>query len=761
GSSAESTVTRQPCKSRLRNHSNRLSGVFLRGPSSSSGSMDPSELSNHVTAPGVLKIFGSEICRGAHYKSVLATTQSSAKELVKEALERYGLSKEEAGSYVLCDAIGSICENQWKTEACRVVGDNEKPLLLQSLWKPREGLARRFEIQKRSSVEERALQEKDTVTAGINAQARKLQKSRSRVTSTLMERSSGRGALWRSKSSTDMLDSQTHQSPTHQNPRHQSQTSLSLFSSLQDFLIYLLASPNVTVGRISDPNQEPKVDIVLSADDILMTHCSFHRHQNGCPITLSPCPIAVVTRNGEQLSAEVTLGSGDVIGIGHRYLFMFKDPDFFTAEPWLLTHMPTSPDELILCSTCISTFPCPPPCLKTPHGHDLTICFPTHSLDTVTKEIVTMGLHGTDSTDKPLMTLAFLISTCIQYCATSLRASQLRRLLLLTASHLQSHVWVSRGNGSKEDLGIDKKILDTEESNPLDPEAVISGLRPLVVWMSNSLELMHFIQFQLPELLEWRSRKEQGHIYLSCVRSAMEETIAVLEQVVMLAFQQCVYYITKVLYPLLPDVLDCNPFRRSPDTPDPTDGSPVLGSPPLRAPEEVQKVVEVLNQTWRLLQTCQLHPEISAQLVGYLFYFINASLFNSLMERGSEEGFYQWSRGVHLRASLDLILDWAQERGLGELALEQTIKLSGALNLLATPRKTLLKTCWSSLRSLYPSLHPAQLHHLLSLYRPLSHPRSTWSPSAPDQDAALDTGKRHTTLTTLPLLYLARTRAQT
>ncbi|KAJ0016260.1 hypothetical protein NQD34_014550, partial [Periophthalmus magnuspinnatus] len=856
GSSAESTVTRQPCKSRLRNHSNRLSGVFLRGPSSSSGSMasniktslsittrkastistctiaeDPSELSNHVTAPGVLKIFGSEICRGAHYKSVLATTQSSAKELVKEALERYGLSKEEAGSYVLCDAIGSICENQWKTEACRVVGDNEKPLLLQSLWKPREGLARRFEIQKRSSVEERALQEKDTVTAGINAQARKLQKSRSRVTSTLMERSSGRGALWRSKSSTDMLDSQTHQSPTHQNPRHQSQTSLQIYelpttgeehshseagdsagrtealcepgargergavewereetessgdsstqysihppqdcpyllllrghSHAQDFLIYLLASPNVTVGRISDPNQEPKVDIVLSADDILMTHCSFHRHQNGCPITLSPCPIAVVTRNGEQLSAEVTLGSGDVIGIGHRYLFMFKDPaipshpvsqlDFFTAEPWLLTHMPTSPDELILCSTCISTFPCPPPCLKTPHGHDLTICFPTHSLDTVTKEIVTMGLHGTDSTDKPLMTLAFLISTCIQYCATSLRASQLRRLLLLTASHLQSHVWVSRGNGSKEDLGIDKKILDTEESNPLDPEAVISGLRPLVVWMSNSLELMHFIQFQLPELLEWRSRKEQGHaestqhnlvlqIYLSCVRSAMEETIAVLEQVVMLAFQQCVYYITKVLYPLLPDVLDCNPFRRSPDTPDPTDGSPVLGSPPLRAPEEVQKVVEVLNQTWRLLQTCQLHPEISAQLVGYLFYFINASLFNSLMERGSEEGFYQWSRGVHLRASLDLILDWAQERGLGELALEQTIKLSGALNLLATPRKTLLKTCWSSLRSLYPSLHPAQLHHLLSLYRPLSHPRSTWSPSAPDQDAALDTG---------------------
>lgn len=49
---------------------------------------DPSELSNHVTAPGILKIFGNEICEGAHYKSVLATTDSSARELVKEALER-------------------------------------------------------------------------------------------------------------------------------------------------------------------------------------------------------------------------------------------------------------------------------------------------------------------------------------------------------------------------------------------------------------------------------------------------------------------------------------------------------------------------------------------------------------------------------------------------------------------------------------------------------------------------------------------------
>lgn len=57
--------------------------------------------------------------------------------------------------------------------------------------------------------------------------------------------------------------------------------------------------------------------------------------------------------------------------------------------------------------------------------------------------------------------------------------------------------------------------LDGEGSNPEDLQAltlheVVSGLRPLVVWMSNSLELLQFIQFQLPLILECRVRKEQG-----------------------------------------------------------------------------------------------------------------------------------------------------------------------------------------------------------------------------------------------------------
>lgn len=104
--SAESVSVRQPAKSKIRRHNNKLSTVFnyspnlrdngrrdqTRGSGSLSGDPqltdDPAELSSQLSVPGILKVFGSDICQGAHYKSVLATTQSSAKELVREALAR-------------------------------------------------------------------------------------------------------------------------------------------------------------------------------------------------------------------------------------------------------------------------------------------------------------------------------------------------------------------------------------------------------------------------------------------------------------------------------------------------------------------------------------------------------------------------------------------------------------------------------------------------------------------------------------------------
>lgn len=87
---------------------------------------------------------------------------------------RYCLEEEDAGDYVLCDVIGRTgADNQWKRECFRVVGDHEKPLMLQSLWKPKEGFSRRFEIQLRVSVEAQSLKDRDTVTAGTGLPPRR------------------------------------------------------------------------------------------------------------------------------------------------------------------------------------------------------------------------------------------------------------------------------------------------------------------------------------------------------------------------------------------------------------------------------------------------------------------------------------------------------------------------------------------------------------------------------------------------------------
>lgn len=100
--SVESSGVRQPAKSKIRRHNNRLTTVFNRSPILRDGRQsqedsrtlagdDPAELSTQKSLPGILKIFGSDICQGTNYKSVLATSHSSAKELVKEALERWGM----------------------------------------------------------------------------------------------------------------------------------------------------------------------------------------------------------------------------------------------------------------------------------------------------------------------------------------------------------------------------------------------------------------------------------------------------------------------------------------------------------------------------------------------------------------------------------------------------------------------------------------------------------------------------------------------
>lgn len=88
-----------------------------------------------------------------------------------------------------------------------------------------------------------------------------------------------------------------------------------------------------------------------------------------------------------------------------------------------------------------------------------------------------------------------------------------------------------------------------------------------------------------------------------------------------------------MLYPLLPGFLDSNPFSESGQ---------------LQVPEDVRRVLDICTQTLQLLRGFQVHPEILTQLFAYLFFFINALLFNLLMERGESRHVQQRLCCLHI-----------------------------------------------------------------------------------------------------------------
>ncbi|NXN93722.1 RAIN protein, partial [Rhinopomastus cyanomelas] len=158
------------------------------------GGEDPPEEEGPPQLPGVLKIFGGDLSRGANYKSVLATPRSTARQLVREALERYGVRDEDEeegggeegagagpGGFVLCDVVGrAAAGGGWLVEHLRAVGDGERPLVLQEVWKPKAGCSRRFEIRRRREVERLWQGEEGD---GAPSQSRRLQQSRCRAAS--------------------------------------------------------------------------------------------------------------------------------------------------------------------------------------------------------------------------------------------------------------------------------------------------------------------------------------------------------------------------------------------------------------------------------------------------------------------------------------------------------------------------------------------------------------------------------------------------
>uniref|UniRef100_A0A8C0VNW1 Ras-associating and dilute domain-containing protein n=1 Tax=Cyanistes caeruleus TaxID=156563 RepID=A0A8C0VNW1_CYACU len=734
-----SSTMAPPSKNRLKRQSRLFSQVLYRtlsykdrGSASASPAAaedDPAELSTQLSAPGILKIFGGNICAGTNYKSVLVTGSSGARELVKEALERYGLSQLSAGQYALCDVIGRFQgpEKQWQTEGLRVLGDHEKPLLIQDLWKPREGFSRRLELRRRAEVEEMAARDVDTTTAGQSWVW-----GRERGWDAPPDRQLSR-VVWVGSSRAAALTAWQGGRSLLPRPRF-----MLRLLAWQDSLVYLLNREQHTVGQRT---QASKPSISLSAPDILPLHCTIRklrpsRHRSEEKLVLEPIAGAAVSVNFSEVAGPVVLRHGDLLSLGLCYLLLYKDP--MKAQPLpaqtLLRLRALHPEGPHVCGACGSLLKDKEAAKKrgpSPHGgprtprRRLQLEFEPAAEDVLLRRIMTLIEPGGDDHK---LTPAFLLCLCIQHSATNFEPGDFGQLLLKAAKMIQRTVWErTRELAEKQSQHQDPATLSRFTITDLLPD-----LQHIVFWMANAIEILYFVQQKSPtyiqsmeEELDIKGSKES---LFSSTITASEEAMTVLEEVIMYTFQQCVYYISKCLYVSLPALLECNPFQSE-------CRESWRGTPPL--PEELRRVVLIYQAVLDLLHQYEVHAEITSQMFAYLFFFSNTLLFNQLLEKGSSLGCYHWSQGVKLRASMRLLLEWLRSAGFEQLSQQFFAKLASVANLLAMPGSQLVQMSWPSLRAEFPALSPAQLHRVLSQCQAVMDMGciSAWQPSEEESPA--------------------------
>ncbi|KAG9344919.1 hypothetical protein JZ751_009459 [Albula glossodonta] len=504
-----------------------------------------------------------------------------------------------------------------------------------------------------------------------------------------------------------------------------------------DFVLYIMSGHTHVFGRKPTAREREKekererkgrrllkVDTFLSAPDLLPRHLLVRRddalpNQDSRRGTCDNFPPSrrnlgdvvggAVTHNGAALYREAELKPGDLLGLGSHFLFLYRDP---------------------------RVTPAPPLALPLPWQQDSTTsCCPGGLVDR--QEVLRQYLGSTEaeimsknsSPDAGCGALApaYLLSVMIDYASKHLDPALIPQLLLKSANQIKGIVWDNIKEFGEKHPTQNSTDQGGELSTP-SIQQVSSDLRPLMFWMSNATELLNFFQVKVEDMeKEWEFEADL---------ETCSEALSQLDDVIMHTFQQCVYHLTKTLYSLLPALLDTNPFSseekekdkdRAREEGESEGGGGEAENDVSALPPTVAGLVEVYRHSLMLSSEACLSPPLTSQTFGYLFFFTNTSLLNTLLER---DGLFSWSRAVQIRTNLDLVLDWLQGAGLGDIASEFLKKLSITVNFLCIPKTRLIQSSWTSLHDDYALLSPSQLHHLLTHYKlgPARAPPTSWTP---------------------------------
>ena len=151
----------------------------------------------------------------------------------------------------------------------------------------------------------------------------------------------------------------------------------------------------------------------------------------------------------------------------------------------------------------------------------------------------------------------------------------------------------------------------------------------------------------------------------------------------------------QVLYAALPSVIDSNPFQSNDNFDTVNEKSESCIHP------SVEKITVIFSNVLEAAKEFQVHSQIIEQLFAYLFFFSNASLFNTLMEKGAGGMFYRWTKGVQMRANLECLETWAQSNRLAAQFEKYMNKILNAVDLLACSKVDLTQVIFFFLLNMF------------------------------------------------------------
>ncbi|XP_026197068.1 afadin isoform X8 [Anabas testudineus] len=604
---------------------------------------------------GTLRIYADSLKPNIPYKTILLSTRDTADFAVVEALEKYGLEKENPREYC-------IARQDDKSKKEVILDDTECPLQIFRDW-PADRGALVFQLKKRPpdyqgrkgrKVDDKGFRGKD---GSSSLPPEKLP--------YLVELSPGRGnhyAYYAYRHHEDGSDSRDK-------PK-----------------LYRLQHSITEVG--SDCTEDGAIQLL--GPGILPHHCNL-MHSEGM-VTVTPHgPDADTFVDGQRINETTVLRPGSTLQFGSAHVFKFVDPMFDQGGKREQTTMMRSRHQSG--SVPETTFDL--------HGdvHSGAALPTSKSSGKLEMErgMVKPMIRGEQqdtrsqdiSADRTELTLPASIefrdnsedtflSAIINYTNSSTVHFKLSPtyVLYMACRYVLSPSYrpdMSPSERTHKVIALINKMVSMMEG-VIQKQKNIAGA--LAFWMANASELLNFI----------KQDRDLSRITL--------DAQDILAHLVQMAFKYLVHCLQADLNNYMPAFLD-DPEEHNPQRP------------------KIEDVLHTLTGAMSLLRRCRVNAALTIQLFSQLFHFINMWLFNKLVT-DTESGLCCHYWGAILRQQLSHIEAWAEKQGL-ELAAD--CHLSRIVQ--ATTLLTMDKYSMQDVQNIHNTcfkLNSLQLHALMTNY---------------------------------------------